>query len=109
MAEPYGAVVDYPEPGSPAASAGTEIEKDDVVTAINGSPIMRLSEFAQTIADMAPGSPVYLTTWRNGENIEIRLTLGSARCRTNGSSAIARRDRDLVAVQAFEPCLYRET
>jgi hypothetical protein len=49
-----------------------ELKKDDVVTAI-----MRLSEFAQTIADVAPGSPVYLTTWRNGENIEIRLTLGS--------------------------------
>jgi S1-C subfamily serine protease len=45
--------------GNPAASAG--IEKDDVVTAINGSRVMRSSEFFQTIADMAPDSPVYLT------------------------------------------------
>jgi serine protease Do len=58
MAEPYGAIFDQPEPGSPAASAG--IDKDDVVAAINGSPVMRSSEFAQNIADMALDSPVYL-------------------------------------------------
>jgi hypothetical protein len=41
MAEPYGAIF---EPGSPAASAG--IEKGDLFTAINGSPVMRSSEDA---------------------------------------------------------------
>src|SRR5881396_3528833 len=33
MAEPYGAVFERPEPGSPAATAG--IEQGDVLTAIN--------------------------------------------------------------------------
>src|SRR5262245_47510846 len=36
MAEPYGAIFDRPEPGSPAAAAG--IQQGDVLTAINGSP-----------------------------------------------------------------------
>jgi membrane-associated protease RseP (regulator of RpoE activity) len=44
MAEPYGAIFDRPEPGSPAATAG--IEQGDVLTAINGSPLMRSSDFA---------------------------------------------------------------
>src|ERR1700752_2684147 len=52
MAEPYGAIFDRPEPGSPAAIAG--IEAGDVITAINGSPVMRSSDFATMIAAIAP-------------------------------------------------------
>ena len=37
MAEPYGAIFDQPEPGSPAAVAGIEV--GDVVTAVNGAPL----------------------------------------------------------------------
>ena len=44
MAEPYGAIFDQPEAGSPAATAG--IQAGDVITAINGSPVMRSSDFA---------------------------------------------------------------
>jgi serine protease Do len=80
MAEPYGAIFDRPEPGSRAAAAG--IEDGDVLTAINGSPLRRSGDFSQTISNMAPGSPIYLSTSRNGESMEVKLTLGSARCRT---------------------------
>ena len=38
MAEPYGAIFEQPEPGSPAATAG--IEQGDVLTAINGAYVM---------------------------------------------------------------------
>jgi serine protease Do len=38
LAQPYGAIFDQPQPGSPAAAAG--IEQGDVLTAINGSPLM---------------------------------------------------------------------
>jgi serine protease Do len=78
MAEPYGAIFDRPEPGSPAANAG--IEAGDVITAVNGSPLMRSSDFAEIISRMAPGSVVYLRTLRNGELIEVSLTLGSSKC-----------------------------
>jgi len=81
MAEPHGAIFDRPEPGSPAASAG--IEAGDVVTAVNGSPLTGSSDFAAIIAALAPGSMVYLSIFRNGEMIEVRLVLGSATC-SNG-------------------------
>jgi membrane-associated protease RseP (regulator of RpoE activity) len=56
MAETYGAIFDRPEPGSPAESAG--IEQGDVLTAINGSPLMQASDFAKIISAMAPGTAV---------------------------------------------------
>ena len=82
MAEPYGAIFEQPEPGSPAATAG--IEQGDVLTAINGSPLMRSSDFAGIISMMAPGTSVYLNTWRDGEAMQVKLMLGSAQCRTSG-------------------------
>ena len=82
MAEPYGAIFDRPQPDSPAAAA--HIEEGDVLTAINGSPLVRSSDFAQIISKMAPGTMVYLSTWRDGQPREVSLTLGSAQCRTSG-------------------------
>ena len=82
MAVPYGAIFDQPERGSPAAKAN--IEQGDVLTAINGSPLMRSNDFAGIISAMAPGTTVYLATWRNGEARQVTLTLGSAPRRTSG-------------------------
>jgi serine protease Do len=65
MAEPYGSIFDQPEPGSPAAIAG--IEAGDVVTAINGSPVMRSGDFATAIAAMAPNTTANLSTSRDGQ------------------------------------------
>jgi S1-C subfamily serine protease len=39
---------------------------------------------AGIISKMAPGTTVYLATWRNGEARQITLTLGSALRRTSG-------------------------
>jgi membrane-associated protease RseP (regulator of RpoE activity) len=78
MVEPYGAIFDRPEPGSPAANA--KIEAGDVITTVNGSPVMRSSEFAAMISAMAPGSAVYLTTFRNGQMIKVALTLDRGKC-----------------------------
>jgi S1-C subfamily serine protease len=58
MAVPYGAIFDQPEAGSPAAKAG--IEAGDVVTAINGLPLMRSSDFARMLSAKAPGTSVCL-------------------------------------------------
>src|SRR5215510_6581976 len=75
MAVPYGAIFDQPELGSPAANA--DIEQGDVLTAINGSPLMRSNDFAGIISEMAPGTTVALAIWRNGEARQVTLTLGS--------------------------------
>jgi serine protease Do len=82
MAEPYGAIFDQPEPGSPAANA--HIEQGDVLTSINGSPLMRSSDFAGIISAMAPGTSVYLYTWRGGEARQVTVVVSSAQCRTSG-------------------------
>ena len=78
MTEPYGAIFDQPQPNSPAAQ--TNIEAGDVVTAVNGSPLGNWSDFIPTISAMAPGTDVYLTTYRDEQLIEVKVTLGSFEC-----------------------------
>ena len=82
MVEPYGAIFERPEPNSPAAAA--HIEAGDVLTAINGSPLMRSSDFAGIISTIAPGTSVYLDTWRDRQAMQVTVILGSATCRTSG-------------------------
>jgi serine protease Do len=82
MTEPYGAIFDQPEPGSPAANA--HIEQGDVLTAINGSLLMRASDLAGIISAIAPGATVCLDTWRDGEAMQVKVILGSAPCRASG-------------------------
>jgi serine protease Do len=78
MAEPYGAIFDQPETGSPAAAGG--IQAGDVITAINGSPVMRASDFAAMIAALAPNTTAYLSTSRDGQTIEVMLMTGAGKC-----------------------------
>ncbi len=86
MVEPYGAIFMRPQPGSPAARA--KIEAGDVITAINGSPLSRASDFSKIISNWAPGSTVYLGTWRNGQRREVKLTLGSSKCRPEQGAGV---------------------
>jgi S1-C subfamily serine protease len=88
MAEPYGAIFEQPEPGSPAAHEG--IQAGDVVTAVNGAPIARWSDFDGMIAAYAPDTRVELSTFRDGQMIEVKVVLGSGKCpseRRGGVSA----------------------
>jgi serine protease Do len=85
MAESYGAIFDQPEPKSPAEKAG--IQAGDVLTTINGSPVMRSSDVAVMISAMAPGSTVYLNTFRNRQMIKVSLILDSGTCVNERTSA----------------------
>ena len=78
LTELYGAIFDQPEFNGPAAQA--EIEAGDVITAINGTPLESWSDFTPTISAMAPGTEAYLTTYRDGQLMERRVTLGSSEC-----------------------------
>jgi serine protease Do len=78
MAEPYGAIFEQPEPGSPAARAG--IQAGDVITSVNGTNIDKATDFAGLIAAMAPGTIVHLATYRDGQPMEVDLLLGSGKC-----------------------------
>jgi serine protease Do len=74
MKKAEGALVDQPQPASPAAKAG--IEAGDVVTAVNDKPVKGSRELAQTIGMMAPGTKVKLTLLHKGEVKNLDLTLG---------------------------------
>ncbi len=75
MNKAEGALVDQPQPNSPAAQAG--IKAGDVITAVNGEPIKDARTLAQRIAVAAPGSKAQLTVLRNGQTQTIDLTLGT--------------------------------
>ncbi len=74
----YGAVFKDPLPGSPAAHAG--IEAGDVLTSINGNPLRSWVDFKGTIAAFAPGDTIHLWVRRNGQLLDIRLTVDGRKC-----------------------------
>jgi serine protease Do len=78
MTAPYGAIFARPRAGSAAAKAG--IERYDVVTAIDGVPLRSWRDFAPAIAKTAPGTEVYLTTWRSRQFMRARVIVGSTGC-----------------------------
>jgi S1-C subfamily serine protease len=61
MAEPYGGIFDQPEAGSPAAAA--HIEQGDALTSVNGSPLMRASDFAKIKKASPQVSPFNVPWW----------------------------------------------
>jgi serine protease Do len=69
-----GAIVDQPQPDSPAAKAG--IKSGDLITAVNGTPMKDSRELAREIGMMAPNTSVKLDILRNGETKTLTVTLG---------------------------------
>jgi serine protease Do len=74
LKQAQGAIVDQPQPGSPAAKAG--IESGDVITAMNGTPVKDSRDLARRIGMEAPGSSVKFDITRNGESKTLTVTLG---------------------------------
>jgi serine protease Do len=70
-----GALVDQPEPNSPAAKAG--VKAGDIITEVNGTPIKDARALAQQIARSAPGSSAKLTILRDGKTQNIDVTLAT--------------------------------
>lgn len=73
--EPGGAIVSEPVDGSPAQEAG--IATRDVILAVNGDEIESSSDLARTIGTLDPGTEAVLSIIRDGEAIEITVTLGT--------------------------------
>ncbi|MCR5061045.1 MAG: trypsin-like peptidase domain-containing protein [Saccharofermentans sp.] len=69
-----GAVVYSVEKGSPAAQAG--LEAMDVITAVNGTEISGYSDLVAILSSGKEGEKVALTVERDGETIELTVTLG---------------------------------
>jgi serine protease Do len=74
MKKAQGAIVDEPQPGTPAAKAG--LKSGDVIIAVDGKEMKDARDLARTVANMAPGTEVKLDVWHNGESKIMSLTLG---------------------------------
>jgi serine protease Do len=74
MKKVEGALVDEPQPNSPAVKAG--IAAGDVITAINGKPIKGSRELAREIGMMPPGTSVEFDLLHQGTTKKVTLTLG---------------------------------
>ena len=64
------------EPGGPAEEAG--LEEGDIITAVDGVELDQDNQFINlVIFEHKPGDTVTLTVNRNGESIEVSVTLGT--------------------------------
>ena len=90
LPEQRGAFIDAVEPGEPAAEAGLQGATGqetifgqpvpvggDIVIAFNGRPVNNFADLLTDVAFSQPGETVTLTVVRDGETLEIPVTLGT--------------------------------
>jgi S1-C subfamily serine protease len=71
-----GALVSRVSPGSSAEKAG--LQPGDVVTALDGKPVVNGPDLRNRVGLMPPGSKVELTVLRDGKEVKVSTTLGEA-------------------------------
>ena len=70
-----GALVAKIMPNSPAAQAGLQV--GDIVRSVNGEEVRASSDLPVMVGAIAPGKEVRLGVWRKGEEISVKVQLGS--------------------------------
>ncbi|MFP3975044.1 MAG: S1C family serine protease [Chloroflexota bacterium] len=70
----HGALVREVVQGSPAAQGG--IKANDVIVSFDGHEVYTLDELMQYIVEKSPGQKVSLELVRDGERVDLSLTLG---------------------------------
>jgi 2-alkenal reductase len=77
-----GSMVTNVVEGGPADQAGLQV--DDVIVEIDGNQVLNFSDMlGYLFTNTVPGDVVQMTVFRNGELIEIELTLGARPVSTN--------------------------
>lgn len=71
---PGGASVQQVTEGSPAEKAGLQV--NDIITAVNGTEISSSGELVEIVGNCAPGDELTLSVYRQGETLELTLTVG---------------------------------
>ncbi len=64
------------EPNSPGQKAGLQV--GDIITAVNGTPASDVNSLRLQIAGLAPGSRADLKIIRNGQEMNVPVTLGES-------------------------------
>ena len=76
MKRPDGALVASVAPNSAAAAAG--LKSGDVITEVNGDPVVRSGELSSLIGQAMPGEKVKLKVWRDHGWRDVEAKLASA-------------------------------
>ena len=71
---PKGAAVKAISEDSPAEKAGLQI--NDIITAANGTTIESSDDLVRLVGDLYDGAELQLTVYRQGETLEITVTVG---------------------------------
>lgn len=74
MPNGHGVAIAQVEPNSPAQRAGLQV--GDVITAVNGDKIDDVNAFRLQVAAFAPNTTIHLSVSRNGQNLQVPVTLG---------------------------------
>jgi putative serine protease PepD len=76
-----GAVIGTVRAGGPAAAAG--LKSGDVITEINGIPILDANKLTAAVSSHNPGDKLEITVKRGGSTLTITATLGTRPATTN--------------------------
>jgi serine protease Do len=104
-----GALVADVSPGSPAAKGA--LERGDVILELNGEAVRGPDDLSVRISQTAPGTPVTLKIFRNGQTRDLTLTLGEnseQESASAGSGAGAATTLQGLQVQNLTPDLARQ-
>ena len=62
---------------TPSAQAG--LQPADLILALDGHPVARLSDFRARVDAAKPGQTLKITAWRDGQRVEVPVTVGRER------------------------------
>ena len=80
LPKPEGALVANVEAGGPAANAG--LKSGDVITKVDGQPVVASGDLPAHISLAKPGDRVTLEVWRQGKPEQLTAQLGGAKGKT---------------------------
>jgi serine protease Do len=69
-----GALIEHIDPGSPAEKAG--LKQGDVLRKFNGRVLADATQFESLVASTPPGTEITFGLFRDGQEINIKVTLG---------------------------------
>ena len=91
---PRGAAVSQVSTNSPAEKAG--IKANDIITAVNGIKISGSDELKDFISDSSSGDILTLTVYRQGQTIEIKVTVEVQRQSALGADSQPQEDNNCL-------------
>jgi serine protease Do len=71
-----GALVANVTPNSPASRAG--LKQGDVILSFNNADLKQMRDLPRLVSTAAPEAAAPITVWRNGQRVQLSVTLGEA-------------------------------